>query len=69
MFGKLLHLRDERLGDRIHQRTGGKPVSEMEPEKAGNPSGTLQRRHINVQVHPVDALNLQRHVLPKNFGD
>jgi len=44
-------------------------MSEMEPEKAGNSSGTLQRWHINVQVHPVDALNLQRHVFPENFGD
>ena len=69
LFGKLLHLGDERLGDRIHQRTGGKPVAEMEPEETGHSSRPLQRRHVHVQVHAVDSLDLQRHVLPENLGD
>jgi hypothetical protein len=58
LFGKLLHRRDERLGDRIHQRPGGKPVAEMEPEKAGASLGPLQRWHVHIQLHPVDSLDL-----------
>jgi hypothetical protein len=47
-------------------------VFEMEPEKTGNSSGTLQCRHISVQVHPVNATTsnvMQRHAFPEDFGD
>lgn len=53
----------------IHQRSGGKPVAEMEPEKAGHSSRPLQRRHVSVQITSVDALDRQRHVLPENLRD
>ena len=41
LFGKLLHLRDQRLGDGIHPGAGGELVAPMKPEKAGHPSGSL----------------------------
>ena len=44
-------------------------MPEMEPEKAGDASGPLQRRHVDVQLHPVDSLDLQRHMLPENLRD
>src|ERR1700674_4270612 len=40
----------------------------MESEKAGDSSGPLQRWHGNVQIHPVDSLDLQGHVLSENFA-
>ena len=69
MLGKLFHLRDERLGDRIHQRTGGELVAAMKPEKAGHSSCPLQRWNVHIQVHPVDSLDLQRYVLPEDLSD
>jgi hypothetical protein len=69
LLGELFHPHDERLGDWIHQRTGGKSVAQVEPEKTGHPSRPLQRRHVHVQVHSVDSFDLQRHVLPENLCD
>ena len=44
-------------------------MAEMKPEETRDSSGTLQRWHVYVQVHSVDSLDLQRHVLPENFRD
>ena len=68
-FAKLLHLRNEGFGDRIHQRTGGELVTTMKPEKTGDSTRPLQRGHVHVQVHSVDSLDFQRYVLSENFGD
>jgi hypothetical protein len=67
LFGKLIHLHDECLGDGIHQGTGGELVAAVKPEKAGHPSGALQRRHVYIQVHPVDALDFQGHMFRQNL--
>jgi len=48
---------------------GGKTVAQVETEKTGHPSRPLQRRHVHVQVHSADSLDLQRHVFSENFGD
>jgi hypothetical protein len=69
LLGKLLHLGDESFGDGIHQSTGGELVAEMKTEEAGHPSRPLQRGHVNVEVHAVDAFHFQRYVLAENFGD
>src|SRR5450755_4034859 len=69
LFGELFHFRDEGLADWIHQRTGRKLVTAMESEEAGYSPFPLQRRHIYVQVHPVNALNLQADMLSNHFGD
>ena len=67
--GERFQCRHERLADRIHQSAGGELVATMESKEAGHTLFPLQSRNINVQVHPVDSLDLQRHVLLQNFGD
>src|SRR5450755_4811670 len=57
------------IGDRIHQHTGGELVATMKPEKTGDSSCPLQGWHVHIQVHPVDSLDLQRHMLSKNLSD
>jgi hypothetical protein len=47
----------ERLGDRLHERRGGKQVAAMMPEEAGHPLLALEPGHVHVEVHPVDALH------------
>ena len=41
----------------------------MEPEKAGDAPGPLQRWYIHVQAHSVDTLDLQSYVLLDNLSD
>jgi hypothetical protein len=36
---------------------------------ADDPGGILQLRHVDVAVHPVDALHLEDHVLGDDLSD
>ena len=65
---KSLQRADEGLADGLHQDAGGKRVSAMKSEEAGHPAFPLQLRDVHVQVHPVNAFYLQRHMLPQNLG-
>src|SRR5207247_9982076 len=65
---KSLQRADEGLADGLHQDAGGKRVSAMKSEEAGHPAFPLQLRDVHVQVHPVNAFYLQRHMLPHNLG-
>ena len=69
LFGKLIHPGDERLGDGIHQNAGSELMAEMKTEEGGHPSRPLQRGHVHVEVHAVDALHFQGDVLADNIGD
>jgi len=40
----------------------------MALEKPDHPKLVLKSRLVEVQIHPVDALHLQRHVITKNVG-
>ena len=60
---------DERLADRIHQRRGGERRTPMPAQEPHHPVHVLQPRLIHVQIQPVDALDLQRHVLIKDIAD
>jgi len=62
-------VREERFGDGVHQGTGGEPVAEVKTEKTGYPSSPLQSRHVDVEVHAVNAFHFQGDVLAKNIGD
>ena len=48
---------------------GSEPVTAMKPEETGDSAFPLQGGNIDVEIHPVDALNFQRHMLSENFGD
>ena len=65
---KSLPRADKRLADGLHQDAGGKRVSAMKSEEAGHTPFPLQLRDVHVQVHPVNAFDLQSHMLPQNLG-
>jgi hypothetical protein len=62
-------LRHERLGHRVHQRDGGVLVAAVTDEEPRDPAAVGQPRHPHVQVHPVDGLHLEQHVLAQDVGD
>jgi hypothetical protein len=37
--------------------------------EADQPGGVLQARHVNIAIHPIDALDLKRDVLAEHGGD
>ena len=68
-FPEGLHLGHEALTDGIHQRTRCKGISTMVPKETRHAPFALQLRNVDVEVHPIDALDLQGHMLSKDFRD
>jgi len=60
--------RDEALADRVHQRRGRERRATVPAEEAHHTSRVLQPGLVDVQVHPVDALHLQRHMTGENIS-
>src|SRR4030095_7608572 len=66
--GERFHGGNERLANRVHQHAGSELVTTMKAEETGNAALPLQWPHVVVQVHPVDSLDLQGHVIGQDFG-
>jgi hypothetical protein len=47
---------------------GSEPVTTMAYEERGDARAMLQPRLIQVQVHPVDCLDLEQHVASEHIG-
>jgi hypothetical protein len=60
---KLLDVVNERLGHRRHGRRGRKPLAPVNPQVPQHASHRLQGRHVDVEVHPVDRLVLEHHMV------
>lgn len=67
-LGESLHISDEGIADRLHQRRRRKRRPAMKPKEVRHASIILQPRLIDVEIHPVDALHLQRHMLVEDIG-
>jgi hypothetical protein len=65
---EVVQVGDERLGHLGHQRRRGVDEPAVADEERGRPTGVLQLRLIHVEIHPVDALDLERHVAGQDFG-
>ena len=65
---EVVDVRDEGLGDRVHQRGRGVLVTPVPDEEDRDPAAALQPGLIDVQVHPVDALDLQHHVIGQDVS-
>jgi len=65
---EMLNIRGERPCHRRHQRRGGKPVAPVPDEERGDPGAVLQPRLVQVQVHPVDRLDLEQHMIGQHTG-
>jgi hypothetical protein len=50
-------------------RGGGNRQSELALDVAQQPTGMLQLRHVDVAVHPVDALDLEHHMISEDIGN
>ena len=57
------------LRDRVHQRRGREGEPRWPRKKPDHARRVLQLGDIEVQVHPVDALDLQRDVVGEHVGD
>jgi hypothetical protein len=60
---------DERLGHRVHQRRRGIMKAAVADEEALHPAAIGQPGLPHVQIHPVDRLHLEDHVIGKHIGD
>jgi hypothetical protein len=59
----------ERVGDLSQRGGGGDRQPQLALHIAQQPGRELQLRNIDVAVHPVDALDLEQHVVGQHIGD
>jgi len=67
--GEPLQDGDEGARDGVHQRRGGERGPPLRPEEVRHPGRTLQARHVHVEVHAINALDFQSHMLPQDRRD
>jgi hypothetical protein len=67
--GEGVHGVDERFRDRRQDDRGGHRQPHLVVDVLHEAGGVLQPRHVHVQVHPVDRLDLEHHVLGQDVGD
>jgi hypothetical protein len=67
--GERFHGGNEPLADGVHQRAGGELVTTMKAEETGDAALALQRANVDIQVHPVDSLDLQGDVVGQDLSD
>ena len=67
VFGEALGGSNEGLGDWVHQRRRGELTAAVAPKESHHTALALQRRHVDVEVHPIDALQLKDDVRVHDF--
>jgi hypothetical protein len=67
LSGEAVDARDELGADRLQQRRRREGVTPMAPQERHDTLGVLQAGLIQVQVHAVDALHLQAHMLSEDI--
>src|SRR5262249_3145378 len=60
---------DEGLADRLHEDRGRKRLPAVEAEERGDATVRLKARLVHVEVHAVDALDLEGDVAAQDIGD
>jgi len=69
LLDEALDRSDEGFADRVHECRGGKGLTAVEPEERRDTTGRLQTGLIEVEIHAVDAFNLESHVLAEDIGN
>jgi len=59
----------ERFGLRCHPGGRGKSLAKVAAQVPHHAADALQLRHVDVEVHPVDALTLQHDMVAQDFAD
>jgi hypothetical protein len=67
--GEAAHRRAERVGDLPERGGRGDRQTELTLDVAQQTTRVLQLGHVNVAVHPVDALDLEHHMISEDIGD
>jgi hypothetical protein len=65
---EVMDVRHERLGDRRHQHRRRVLVPPVADEERRDPAAILQSRLVDVEVHPVDRLDLEDHVARQDIS-
>src|SRR5579871_2154041 len=68
-LGETLHAGDERLGQGIHKGRRSEGVTTMGAEEGSDLTFALEPGLVDVEVHAVDALDLQGNMLAQDFGN
>ena len=63
LFGETVHRRGETVSDPGQRGRRGDRQAQLTLHIPQQPAGVLQLRDVDVEVHPVDALHLERHML------
>ena len=66
---KALNVGHERIGLRGHPCGRSKALTQVAAQVPHDPTDALQLRHVDVEVHAVDALTLQHDVVAQDFAD
>jgi hypothetical protein len=69
LLGEGLQAADEVFGHGVHEGGGGEAVAAMIAPEVGDPLVGLEPRDVEVEVHPVDALDLEGDVILEDIGD
>ena len=67
VLDELLDATNERLGHRRHRVRRGEPLTPVLAQISDRGPDRLQVRHIDVEIHPVDGLDLQFDVITQDF--
>ena len=68
-LGEAVHRRGETIGNPGQRGSRGDRQAQLALHIPQQPAGVLQLRDVDVEVHPVDALHLERHMLGKDVSD
>ena len=66
---EVVNVGHERLAHGIHQRGRGITVAAMADEEPRDSTAVGQSGHPDVEIHPIDALDLEGHVVGEHIGD
>ena len=69
LFGEALHGCYEGFGHLIHQGGGGELVAAVETKEFRDSTFTLQHRHVDIEVHAIDAIQLESHMMIEDVGN
>ena len=62
------HRGAESLGDRRQRRRRGDRTTQLVAQVADQTEFSLQLRHIHIEIHPVDALHLEHHMIGQHIS-
>ena len=66
--GEAMYRCGERVGDRCQRGGRGDRQTQLTVDEPEQTTRVLQLRHVDVEIHPIDALHLEGHVLGQDIS-